>query len=275
MKITTPSSSGCHKRVLTFEAIPSNEMVSHFQNLSFVLLDWRLIKNDISSAEFYEGIAVPSTLLSYGAQENIDFIKMLKEFCFCPIFIFTNEDKDEIIDKLESEGLYTKNKPNHILVKSKGDLKGKTKLFSEIEKWLKSNPSICVLKEWEREYQKSKNKLFSDFQELSSVWPKIMWDTFEEDGVNKSFELGELISRNLHTRMTPFDFSEEILNKQGQKKRKIEMSELRRVLEGARFLKITSLHDDAISTGDIFKEPYSDSGITKYRYFLNISVGAD
>ena len=35
-----------------------------------------------------------------------------------------------------------------------------------------------------------------------------MWKNFEEDGANKSFELGDLISRNLQTRMTPFGFSD-------------------------------------------------------------------
>ena len=175
--------------LLTYTSIPFDE-ASYFQNLAFVLLDWRLIKQDVSSEAVETGVTIPATLQSYEAKDNIEFIKKLKEICFCPIFIFTNEDPDVVINKLESEGLYSKNKPNHIFVKSKNDLKGKNKLFSEIKKWLKNNPSIYVLKEWEREYQKSKNKLFTDFQELSPIWPKIMWKCFEDDGVNKSFELG-------------------------------------------------------------------------------------
>jgi hypothetical protein len=249
--------------LLTYSAIPFED-ASHFQNLSFVLLDWRLIKQEISSEDFEEGITLPPTLQRYEAQENIDFIKKLKEFCFCPIFIFTNEGQEVVIDKLESEGLYSKDKPNHIFIKSKNDLKGKAKLFSEIEKWLKNNPSVYVLKEWEREYQKSKNKLFTDFQELSSVWPKVMWKNFEDDGANKSFELGELISRNLHTRMTPFEFDNDILGKRGKK---IEKSELKRVLEGERFLKNENLHQDDISPGDIFK--------ISSNYYVNIRAACD
>ncbi|MBI2412895.1 MAG: hypothetical protein HYV24_06775 [Deltaproteobacteria bacterium] len=255
--------------VLTYDAIPSEEVISNFRNLSFVLLDWRLVKNNISTDEFEEGVSIPQTLQTAEARINIDFIKRLKEVCFCPVFIFTNEDKNEIIAALEAEGLYKTTKPNHIFIKSKSEIKGRTKLFAEIRKWIKNNPSVYVLKEWEREYQKSKNKLFSDFHALSSVWPRIMWKNFEDDGVNRSFELGELISRNLHTRMAPFEFSEEILNKKGVK---IEKSELRCVLEGERYLKNSCLHTNAISTGDIFKVVDEAANA---RYFLNIRAQCD
>lgn len=257
---------------ITYKSIPSEETISHFQNLSFLLLDWRLIKDDITSADFQDGVSIPQTLRDEEAKENINFLKMLKNVCYCPVFIFSNEDPNEIISKLEDEDVYSRDKPSHIFVKSKSDLKGRTKLFQEIEKWVKGNPSVYVLKEWENEYQQSKNKLFSDFQELSPVWPIIMWNNFGEDGANKSLELGELISRNLHTRMTPFEFSDEVLSKRGKK---IDRSEMRRVLEGERFLKESNLHTDEISTGDIFKEEYQDSGITKHRYYLNIRAQCD
>lgn len=256
--------------VLTYDAIPSEDIVSHFQNLSFVLLDWRLIKKNISNEEFEAGVSIPQTLQTAEARINIDFIKRLKEVCFCPVFIFTNEDKNEIIATLEAEGLYKKTKPNHIFIKSKVEIKGRTKLFAEIKKWIKGNPSIYVLKEWEKEYQKSKNKLFSDFHALSPFWPRIMWKNFEDDGVNKSFGLGELISRNLHTRMAPFEFSEKILNK--KKIKRDNKNEIMRVLEGERYLKNSCLHTNAISTGDIFKIVEEDGSV---RYFLNIRAQCD
>lgn len=249
---------------LTYDAIPSEETISHFQDLSFVLLDWRLVKPDISNEELEGGVAVPATLQAYEAEENIAFIKKLKDVCFCPIFIFTNEDKEGIADVLESEGLYDKLNLNHILIRSKSEIKGRTKLFREIEKWIKSNPSVYVLKEWEREYQKSKNKLFSEFEKLSPVWPKIMWRNFKNDRGNSSLGLGELISRNLHTRMAPFEFSDDILNKRGKK---IERSEIQRVLEGAMYLANSNLHDDNINPGDVFKL----SG----KYYINIRAACD
>ena len=193
--------------LLTYDSIPSEDTIRHFQNLSFLLLDWRLVKKEVSNKEFEAGVHLPLHLLGYEATENVDFIKKLKDVCFCPVFIFTDGDTEEIITKLENEGLYKRNRPNHIFVKSKSEIKGKSKLFKEIEKWVKNNPSVYVLKEWEREYQKSKNKLFAEFQELSPVWPKIMWKNFGDDGANKSLELGELISRNLHTCQWPNELS--------------------------------------------------------------------
>ena len=88
---------------------------------------------------------------------------------------------------------------------------------------------------------------------------------------SKSLEMGELISRNLHSRMTPFEFNNEILDKNSE----VPRGELRKVLEGERFLNKNSLHDDDISTGDLFKEEYQDNGETKYRYYLNIRAQCD
>ncbi|WP_446810150.1 hypothetical protein ACH50O_00700 [Methylomonas sp. 2BW1-5-20] len=253
--------------LLKYDSIPSSEKSSYFKNLSFVVLDWKLIQTEPLTEENELGLKLPDTLQEYNAEDNINFIKKLTATCFCPIFIFTNEEPNDVITLLETEGLYKKNSPCHIFVKRKTELTGKTKLFKHIEKWVKSNPSIYVLKEWEREYQKTKNKLFSELQDMSPVWPRIMWKTFDADGANKSFELGELISRNLHTRMTPFEFDASILNK---KRKNPEDKELRRVLEGERYLKNINLHPDHISTGDIFKEAYTENGENKIRYFLNI-----
>lgn len=249
--------------LLTYEEIPQEEIVNHFKNLSFLLLDWQLLKKEVSK-KIVEGVTIPEGIQAHEVTENIDFIKKLKKVCFCPIFIFTDTDVERIKTKLENEGLYKRDRPNHIFVKSKMGLKGKTKLFNEVERWLTQNPSVYVLKEWEREYQKSKNKMFAEFQELSPVWPKIMWANFGDDGVNKSLNLGELISRNLHTRMTPFEFSEKILNERGSE---IESDELRRVMEGERFLKQGNLHDDNISSGDVFK--------LQGKYYLNIRAACD
>lgn len=256
--------------LLAYDSIPDDKVVLHFQNLSFVLLDWRLIKQDITSEDLLVGVSIPATLQQYEASENIEFIKKLKGVCFCPIFIFTNEDEAEVIAKLENEKLYKSGTPSHIFVKSKAALQGETMLFNLIDSWLRENTSVYVLKEWEREYQKCKNRLFSEFHELSPVWPQIMWKNFDDDGGNKSLELGELISRNIHTRMTPFEFNDELLEKNGGC---VGCDELRRVLEGERFLK--ELHPDYISTGDVFKEEYKENGEIKFRYWLNIRAQCD
>ena len=249
---------------LAYTGIPSDQIISNFQNLSFLLLDWRLIEGEIISGDLQGGVKAPPTLRAFEADRNIEFIKKLKDICFCPVFIFTNEDQNEIIEKLKRGGVYSTDKPNHIFVKSKSDITGRTKLVKEIDKWIKSSPSIYVLKEWENRYQQSKNKLFADFQELSPIWPKILWKNFADDDANQSLELANLISRNLHTRMIPFEFSDEILRRRG---RKIEKSELKSVLEGERYLCNENLHENDIAPGDVFK--------ISRRYYINIRAGCD
>ncbi|WP_319542363.1 hypothetical protein [uncultured Pseudodesulfovibrio sp.] len=249
---------------LYYSEIPTDEVVSNFGNISFLLLDWRLIKKDISTEEFEEGIRVPSGLQEYGAEENLQFIEKLKERCFCPIFIFSNEDQEEIIAKLEEADLYSRERPGNIFVRSKNDLKGRTRLFKELTKWLNKAPSVYVLKEWEKEYRKAKNELFHDFQDLSPHWPKVLWKNSSADGVNQSLELGEVISRNLSNRMAPFEFSPEVLEKRGNK---IPKEEMANVLEGERFLPVSRLREEDIAPGDIFK--------VKSRYYVNIRAACD
>ena len=254
--------------ILKYTALPSEEVIRHFQNLSFLLLDWRLIKEEVTNDNITKGVTIPDTLQEYDTSENIEFIKQLSEVCFCPIFIFTNEDTTSIQSTLN----LNEDKPSNLFVKSKYDLQKDSTLFDTITEWLQNTPSIYVLKEWEKEYQNSKNRLFSEFHDLNSEWPHIMWKTFKADVANKSLELGELISRNLHSRMTPFEFNDEMLDKDISQTQK---NELRKVLEGERYLKKDSLHDSDVGTGDLFKEKYQNNGETKYRYYLNIRAQCD
>lgn len=254
--------------VLKYTSLPEDDIVGHFQNLSFLLLDWRLIK---PNEDLEEGVIIPDGIQEYDATENLDFIGNLNQNCFCPVFLFTNEDISSIETKLKEKGLVTDGRPSNLFVQSKSDFQDEGTLFNKVSEWLKETPSVYVMKEWEKEYQNCKTKLFSDLHSINPSWPTIMWKSFEEDGANKSLEMGELISRNLHSRMTPFEFKNDILNKESN----VPRDELRSVLEGERFLKLASLHEGDIGTGDLFKEEYQDEGETKVRYYVNIRAQCD
>ena len=258
--------------VLKYTSLPEDGIVDHFQNLSFLLLDWKLIKNNVSTEEIEEGVTIPDGLQEYDATENLKFIENLNQNCFCPVFLFTNEDTSSIETKLKEKDLVVDGRPSNLFVQSKSDLQDEKTLFNKVSEWLKETPSIYVLKEWEKEYQSCKTKLFYDLHSINPSWPTTMWKNFEADGANKSLEMGELISRNLHSRMTPFEFKNDILDKESNVPSR---EELRKVLEGERFLKSASLHEDYIGTGDLFKEEYPDNGETKVRYYLNIRVQCD
>ncbi len=247
--------------ILTYEELPLDETIKHFQNLSFLLLDWRL---NPPNKNINAGVILPDHIAEYDENENISFLCKFRDICFCPIFIFTNEDTEVIESKLEEEGLYKKGCLNHIFVKSKDELRGTKKFLNEVISWIEKNSSIYVLKKWEQAYRISKNKLFLEFQELSPIWPKIMWKNYGDDGVNKSLELGEFISKNMHTRMAPLRFSDKILNKRG---RIVSPEEIKKVIEGERFLKKDKLEADNICSGDIFK-------ISK-KYYINIRASCD
>ena len=251
---------------LVYEEIPENIPFEHWRGISFVLLDWNL-KKDIGSKDTVSGVKIPEEVNASNVENNIVFLNKLKDICFVPVFIFTNEEINSVILILKNKKLYEDDKPNYIFVKNKTELTEPKKLFEEIENWLESTPSMSVLKEWEKEYHKSKTKLFHDFYEISPIWPKILWKSFNDDGANPSFELGQMISRNLYTRMAPFKFNLDI---QSEDSKKEDKDEVRKVFEGERFIKKDNLHEDMIAAGDVFKDIDSDRLI-----YLNIRPDCD
>jgi len=257
--------------VVSYTSLPDDKVLSHLDAISFFILDWKLLSAELSDA-IQEGVKTPAVLGASAIQDNIDFIKKLRDTVFAPIFIFTNENVKTIIQKLEENDLYHEKLPNCIFVKKKDDLKRKGKLFQEIESWAKKIPAIYVLKEWDREYRKAKNTLFSEFYKLNPSWPRILWESFKSDNVDMSFELGDAITRNIYTRMTPFTFDENIIESVGKK---IPKNEIRKVLEGDRFIRNEQLNKNDIASGDVFVESYQENGITRQRYFLNIRAQCD
>ncbi len=249
---------------LTYTEIPTLDVLEHFDRISFLLLDWRFESKELAALKAAGG-KVPPELLKAEEAAKIEFLKRLQEECFAPVFIFTNEQEDVVAKALVRHDLYQEGKPNFIFVKQKRDLTGKTRLFRTIERWMKQTPSVYVLKSWEREYQKAKNRLFWDFYGLTPSWPSVLWKTFTDDGANATKEIGTVIMRNLYTRMAPFAFDGSALRSSGNATDSVEM---RKVLEGERFIKNEGLHEDLISTGDVFK-------LSGGKIYLNIRPECD
>lgn len=250
---------------LKYKELPEESVVEHFEGISFLLLDWKL-QADTLGESVIKGVKQPDELRKAAVKENIYFLKKLKESCFVPVFIFTNEPVEPIKRILEDNNLYQEGKPNYIFIKRKSDLTGRTRLFKTITEWIQKTPSIYTLATWDKAYRKAKIRLFYDFYEMSPNWPNILWKSFAADGVNMSLELGEVITRNLHTRMIPFVFDEEILNKRPRKK--AEKIEVRKVLEGERFITKEGLDDKTICAGDIFK-------VSSRKIYINIRPDCD
>jgi hypothetical protein len=239
--------------ILTYFRLPTNENVANFHSISFLLLDWDL-------AGLAEGIARPQTL----ADDNIEFIVEFNKKCFAPIFIFSNENIDNIKQKLSYANLYDDTKSNHIFVESKSNIKQARTLFNKIKSWILSTPSMYVLKEWENSMYQAKHDLFWDFYNTNPMWPNILKQTFQTDGADENHELGSLIHKNLIARTIPAIFDDKILNKNTRKATK---EDLRKVLECERFLKQDKLPTNIPATGDVFKDNKD--------YYINIRPDCD
>lgn len=239
--------------ILTYNSLPFDEM-ENFGSISFILLDWNL-------SELPEGIPMPDVVI----EDNIDFIKRLEKICFIPIFIFTNESVDTVIDILNRKELYDLNSENnHIFVKNKDELCNVSDFNREINDWINRTPSIYVLKEWENEIKRATISLFYDLYKISPAWPYIMNKTYLDDIKNDNCEMFELINRNLFARCSPIIFNDKFLEKGG--KYKVAKEDLRKILECERYIKKDSLQDFP-ALGDIFKK----SGY----YYINMSPDCD
>lgn len=247
---------------IEYEDIPSSEIISNFNNVSFVLLDWELFDKPEPGMKIDEEIFI---------KNNIDFIKNIKETTFVPIFIFSYLDPDAIVRKLSEEGLYNDDSSNFIFVKKKDDLLSKddeNKFFIEIGKWLNKTPSIYVLKEWGKALSKAKKELFWSFYDTNHYWPSVLQKSFKDDGSDVNYELGNFIFKNIMARTEPIRFDEEILKLEGEQ---ISKEDIRKVLEAERFIK-KGLPDMPF-TGDIFE--YTVEGSEEKRYYLNIRPECD
>jgi len=265
-QITTKSIPVCE-----YYELPNDKELSNFRDVCFILLDWDLSGRSIK--DISDGVSVGEFLKDENINENIGFLKKIKSNCFVPVFIFTALNPENIINRLKENDLFNEDRPNFIFVKQKNELTGKDQLFSVIKEWLENNPSIYALKEWESTFYKAKNQLFWSFYEINPEWPKVLWKAYKEDDINMSTELGELISRNLQARMFPFEFSEDILGNADLSK--MPKNDIRKVLEGERFIKNKNYHPNDIYTGDLFREEYQNGADTRYRYYLNIRPQCD
>lgn len=256
--------------VIAAVKIPDKTILDRFRGASFFVVDWNMVGDAVAGASAASPPSAPEELVKRNAAEVIDFLKELKKVRFAPVFLFTQESPEYVESQLKShQELYDPDGSSHIFVASKAEVQEKG-VFAVLTKYLDEAPSAYVLKCWERGYERAKNALFIDFFGKSIRWPVILWKTFKEDGLNPSLELGEVIGRNLLSRMTPFDF--DLSSFEGDL-RDLETNEesyrmmLLKVLEGERFLPEERLHQDSVGPGDIFKS--NDT------YFINIRPDCD
>jgi hypothetical protein len=259
---------GCH--VVSMQDLPSNEQLKNLRSASFFIVDWNLISTTIGQDLGVGSSLIPKGLLKENAARIVEFLKKLKAVRFAPVFIFTDHSVDTVREQLKKhKELIDEDGQTHIFIQSKADVQA-SGVFKVLSNSLQSAPSAYVLKRWEREYENAKNALFLDFYNKSVYWPLLLWKTFEDDQVSPSIELGNLIGRNLLSRMTPFEFDlgpfqDALTSLQNSEDNYRKL--LLKVLEGERFLSKEQLHETSVAPGDVFK--------VKDHYFINIRPDCD
>jgi hypothetical protein len=261
-------SEGCH--VVGMEDLPNAVQLSNLRSASFFVVDWNLTATTIGDDLGAGSSLIPKALQKENVARIVEFLKELKKVKFAPVFIFTDQPVDNVMRHLQKHReLIDEAGQTHIIVKSKADVHA-AGVFKILSDSLQNTPSVYVLKKWEREYERAKNALFMDFYNKSVYWPLLLWKTFEDDHVPPSIELGNLIGRNLLSRMTPFEFdlgafqdALALLVNDKDNYRKL----LLKVLEGERFLPKDQLHENSVAPGDVFK--------VKDHYFINLRPDCD
>ena len=235
--------------------IPSDAVCGNLlQASSFILLDWKLWQGDAASLE------------KDGIEENIEFLQKAKEY-FIPVFIFTNEDPEDIKHALSCKNLYDQENTgkNFIFIESKTSL-ADNGLFDSINSWINQSASVYTLKNWEWAFYEAKRKLFSSMYEKSPSWPKVFWSSYKQDGVDPSSSFIDLINNNMLARMETDIFEESVLDESPCEIKDKDI--LRSVLEGASFIPQDRLSGNDIKAGDMFKE-------SRQHYLINIRANCD
>ena len=223
---------------------------------SFVLLDWKLWADDIGEEEKQRNIA-----------ESIDFVRSARDR-LVPVFIFTNEDPDDVVYQLP-EDVYDNAGAGQsfLLVERKLDLwsDGSFKTAG-LEAWVRGNASVYALKVWNRVVDSAKNELFAAMCRRSMDWPRIFWKTYKADLAEPSASLTNLISDSLRGRMRMDAFEEDHL---GEEQGEVSEEELRGLIGDTSFRKADVLLGDEVRSGDLF------ASVKNNRYWLNLRPDCD
>lgn len=240
----------------TTSRLPTDRLcINLLQSASFVLLDWKLWPSSARELE-REGI-----------EANVEFLKKAKEY-FVPVFIFTKELLDDVVNAIEGQapGLYNEDdkEKNFIFIENKVNLIQNSELVA-LRDWIISNASVYTLKSWERAFYEAKRTLFSSMYERSPDWPRVFWKSYVKDKVDPSSSTTRLINDSLLGRMKADVFDGQILGHGGDY---VSGESIRSLISEACLIQNEYLSDDEIRAGDLFKIP-------KGKYLINIRPDCD
>ena len=236
------------------EMPPDDTWANLLESASFVLLDWKLWLGGSSELE------------KHGIMANLRFLEQAKAYSV-PVFIFTNEDPDNI--EYELERIYQDEplKKRFVFVQRKSELLAEDSLnLDRLQSWVTENASVYALKKWDSLFRTARRKLFSSMYAGSPDWPRVFWRSYEEDRVDPSLALTAMIYDSLRGRMQMNAFEKEILGESDTTSHDVPGEQMRALI-GATCLQ-DEVPDNEIRCGDLFKMP-------RGKFLLNIRPDCD
>lgn len=242
--------------VVTSKGVPPelDAWIAHWQNLAFAVVDWDLTPNAAGSRGSM-GSSGGATLSEFHRKELFAFLTKLMKHVYCPIFIVSAENTDDIQRQISEN-------PEFLL--SSGGLDGRITVLpksavldhldTKVSELISASPSLTALTAWAREHDAAKNRMFIELNSSVPDWPIYVWNAAEGE-VDPAYELAAVISTNLLSRhnLVPFDVDVMTgplggLSGEGR----------RRVSQGRTWISNDKLSERMVLPGDIFKLPESD-----------------
>lgn len=236
-----------HIPLLEYQELP-DELIKQFHSISFLILDWNLSGTDI----------IPEATIN----DNIAFLKELRNVCYVPVFIFSDENIHDIEVALETHNINIAKDP--IFIKKKNEVDTADKLFAEITDWLKKTPPAYLLKEWEKVNREAKTEMIWSLTDTHPAWPQILKKNIDNDGGDKDYDLLNLLQNNLSYRINLIKLDDDILSQETIGK--ITKEDLRNILECERFISNDKLPDYPFA-GDVY--------LKENTYYINIRPDCD
>jgi len=257
--------------------LPPDNARTNLSGISFIILDW-----DIKSStenELPNGVQLGGALSNVKTNDNIIFIKTILKSYFVPIFIFSQQNIDNINAKLKSDTEIEPAFERRIFVKNKSDLTGK-KVKSYLTNWLKKNRTVFALKIFEEKLNQSKNAFLVETGGLDSEWANLVYNTIKLDHIGDdkkpiqyllNLEFREFLTHSLLGRMDNVDFSAVKFLKRSQKTPKEHID---KIFESIKFYQYNDCIDNGQAyEGDMYQRYENDQ--FKNEYLVNINAPCD
>ena len=251
--------------LLSYNDVLTDAQIKKLGDVSFALIDWTLLA-DSAGAEArqvkQEGI--------------IRLIKALSSMYYMPIFVFSNNDEDDIKNTLKDNDLSADAEGSVIMVRNKSALCARDgdemALVPEIIKWVESSLGMYVLSKWQEASTSAKNRMFKDFADKCPAWPIPFWNAYMRDGVNPAEELTSLLCHNFAGRLPILDIDSKKFKGTDSvtlsKKQVVDIYKQTVMIDGGSEVisQETELH-----CGDVLKCEH----LSQKHYLLNISCDCD